>query len=168
MKETGYKLTKYILMFMTASFIGWVYEIICMFVLFRIYADRGVLHLPMCPIYGFGILVLYFIFRKVKNPGIIFFGSVFITTAVEYFTYVFVEYRFHRILWTYESWPLNYKGRISAVSSLIFGIMATLFLKLMVPLFDKLFGSRAKNIAATVVTAISVFCIFWELRFLGA
>ena len=152
-------------MFMSASFIGWLYEIICVFVLFGTYMDRGVLHLPCCPIYGFGILALYFVFRKTKNPFLIFFGSTLITTAVEYATYMFVLCRFHITLWTYEGWLLNYKGRISLISSCIFGIMALLFLKFMVPLLNKLFDSKGRAFAAIAVSLLFIFCFFWELRF---
>ena len=68
MKEKiWYSLTEYLLMFFLASFIGWLYEIICVYVVFGKYLDRGVLHIPCCPIYGFGMLILFFIFRKRKN-----------------------------------------------------------------------------------------------------
>ena len=89
-------------MFFLASLIGWLYEIGCMYVLFHAYTDRGVLHLPCCPIYGFGLLMLYGIFHKEKNPFVIFAGSALISTAVEYLTYEFVWYRYHVMLWTYE------------------------------------------------------------------
>ena len=121
-------LTKYLLMFLLASFIGWLYEITCVYVFFRKYLDRGVLHIPCCPIYGFGMLILYFLFRKIKNPAAIFLGSVFITTSVEYLTAIVLEYKFHNILWTYKNLPLNFQGRISAISSFRFGVMALLFM----------------------------------------
>ena len=39
---------------------GWLYEVACVYVMFGIYVDRGVLHLPACPIYGFGMLLMKF------------------------------------------------------------------------------------------------------------
>ena len=159
-------ITKHILMFILASFIGWAYEIGCVYVLYNTYYDRGVLHLPMCPIYGFGLLVLYVIFLKVKNPVIIFTGSTVITTAVEYISYEAVWHFSNVALWTYEDWPLNYKGKISLISSLIFGLMALLFLKLMVPVLNKIFKTKAKLIASIMVTIFVIFCVVWELRFI--
>ena len=166
MNKAYYAITKYLLMFFLSSFIGWVYEIICVYVLFHCYMDRGVLHIPCCPIYGFGLLILYFIFRKVKNPFVVFGGSVAITTTVEYLTYVFVEYKYHVILWTYEGWPLNYKGRVSAISSIIFGLLAVSFLKLAVPVIERIYGSKAKKAVSLFVTALFFFCVGWESTFL--
>lgn len=159
-------ITEYLLMFLLASFIGWLYEIICVYVVFHTYLDRGVLHIPCCPIYGFGMLILYFIFRKVKNPIIIFSGSVIITTAVEYLTAVVLEYRFHKILWTYSNWPLNFRGRICAISSCLFGIMALLFMKLIVPVLDRIYKSKARNTVSLSVILIYLCIIAWEVHFI--
>ena len=51
-------ITEYLLLFSLASCIGWLYEMACVFIIYGYYFDRGVLHLPMCPIYGVGILLL--------------------------------------------------------------------------------------------------------------
>ena len=153
-------------MFILAAFIGWLYEVVCTYALFQIYVDRGVLHLPLCPIYGFGILLLYLIFRKVKNPFAVFAGSAVITTVIEYITSVAAEYFFHVELWSYEPWPLNYQGRISLISSCIFGLMAVIFLKLAVPLIERVYQTKAKTIISLFVTLLYLFCIIWELRFI--
>lgn len=158
-------ITKYMLMFLLASFIGWVYEIVCVYVVFGKYFDRGVLHIPCCPIYGFGILILYFLFRKVKNPFVIFFGSAFITTAVEYVTALVAEYKFHRILWSYRNWPLNFQGRISLISTCLFGIMALLFLKLIVPVLDRIYRSKVKNAVSLSVVIFFLWIIAHEVHF---
>mgnify|MGYP002851993794 CR=1 FL=1 len=99
MRNKIYNLTKYILVFFLASFVGWLYEMACVYIIIGSYMDRGVLHIPICPIYGFGILVLYFIFRKTKNPFIILCGSIAITTVIEYLTAIVAEYKFHLLLW---------------------------------------------------------------------
>ena len=83
MKKAFSAITEYLLLFMLAAFLGWLYEIGCVYVMFHHYQDRGVLHLPMCPIYGFGILLLLGIFRERKNIFLLFFGSALIATAIE-------------------------------------------------------------------------------------
>lgn len=157
--------TKYMLMFLLASFIGWLYEIVCVYVMYKTYYDRGVLHIPCCPIYGFGMLILYFLFRKVKNPLIVFTGSVVITTTVEYIAAIVLEYRFHRILWTYRDWPLQFQGRVSAISSCLFGIMALLFMKLIVPGLNRIYASRVKNAVSAAVIILFLWIIAWEVHF---
>ncbi|MBO4909234.1 MAG: putative ABC transporter permease [Lachnospiraceae bacterium] len=157
--------TKYMLMFLLASFIGWLYEIGCVYVMYKTYYDRGVLHIPCCPIYGFGMLILYFLFRKVKNPLIVFTGSVVVTTTVEYIAAIVLEYRFHRILWTYRDWPLQFQGRVSAISSCLFGIMALLFMKLIVPGLNRIYASKVKNAVSAAVIILFLCIIAWEVHF---
>ena len=157
-------ITEYLLLFGLASFIGWLYEIICVWVMFRTYYDRGILHIPICPIYGFGILLLILIFRKVENQLGLFIGSVIVTTGVELLSSYVLEYRFRLILWTYEGWPLSFQNRISAVSSCLFGLMAVMFIKLIKPPIDKLFGSKYRVAAACAVCLLLVICISVELK----
>ena len=154
---------KYLLIFGLASFIGWLYEMICVRIIYGQFYDRGILRIPICPIYGFGILVLIFIFQKIKNPFLLFVGSVFVTTVVELVTSYVLEYKFNLILWTYDGWPLSFQDRISAVSSCIFGLMAVIFIKLIKPPVDKVFGSKYKTTAALSVILLFVISIAGEL-----
>ena len=162
-----YSAAKYLLLFFLASFMGWLYEVTCVYAMFGVYIDRGVLHLPACPIYGFGMLILYAAFHKVKNPLIIFAGSALISTAVEYAAYEILYYGFNLVLWSYELWPLNYKGKICVISSCLFGLMTVLFMKLVVPPAEKLFDSKAKNYATAAVALFYIFCVGWEIYHLG-
>ncbi|MBR7088927.1 MAG: putative ABC transporter permease, partial [Lachnospiraceae bacterium] len=122
-----------------------------------------VLHLPMCPIYGFGVLLLVLVLRTVRNPFGIFLGSFLIASGVELAASYILEYGFHRILWSYEGWPLSFQDRISLVSSLIFGVMATVFIKLVKPQIDKLFKSKHAAAAAVIVSMLFVAGVSWEL-----
>ncbi len=155
---------RYAFDFMLASHLGWLYEIVCVWILLRAYYDRGVLHLPMCPIYGFGLFVLLVVFRKNAHPLPVFAGSFLITSVIELAASYIVEYGFHTILWTYEGWPLNFQNRISAVSSGIFALMAVLFINVIRPLTEKLFSSRYGRIAAVVIWTLVGFCILWEVH----
>lgn len=155
-------ITEYLLLFGLASFIGWLYEIICVWVLFRTYYDRGILYIPICPIYGFGILILIFLFRNIKNPTGLFIGSAYVTTAVELISSYVLEYRFNMVLWTYEGWPFSFQNRISAVSSCLFGLMAVMFIKLIKPPFDRLFSSEYRWIGVGAVWIITLICVLIE------
>lgn len=150
-------------MFMAASFTGWVYEVLCTYVLFHFWADRGVLHLPLCPIYGFGMMILYLIFFRVKNPLLIFCGSAVITTVIELVASYVLEYCFKARLWSYGGWPFNFDDRISLISSCIFGLLSLMFMKLIVPLTERIYASKAKKNTAAFVVLLYVFCIVWEI-----
>ena len=152
-------------MFLIAAFVGWLYEIICVFVMYGVYYDRGILHLPLCPIYGIGMFVIYGLFHRIKNKGFIFIGSALIATLVELVTSYVAEYKFHVIMWTYEGWPLNFQNRISAISSIIFGLMAVLFMWGIYPVIHKIYLSKYKWNIAIITVVFTCLCIGWELRF---
>lgn len=166
MKKALYLISEYLLLFGLAAFIGWVYEIVCVYVLYGEYFDRGVLHLPMCPIYGFGILFLMFVFRKTKNVFLIFFGSAILTTVIELGASYVIEYFLKDTLWDYSDWAFDYQGRISLISSAMFGLMAVLFLRLVRPPVGKTFRSKARPFLTVFTLALACFCVCWELRFL--
>ena len=155
-------ITEYILLFALASCIGWLYEMVCVWILYGYYFDRGVLHLPMCPIYGVGILLLMLVLKRVNHTAGIFLGSFIIATGVELGASYLLEYGFHRILWSYEGWPGSFQDRISLVSSIIFGLMATIFIKVIKPPIDRLFRSDHADFAAAVVVLLFIAAAAWE------
>lgn len=145
--------------FIAAAFGGWVYEEICVYLLYHHIYNRGMLHLTICPIYGFGAWGLYMLLHKVKRSSLYFLLSVVIASAFEYGCSYLLEFLFHKSFWTYEGWPLSIQNRISLISSLIFGLLAVIFAKLLLPALKKAIGKGNKNlwfvisIAAAAVTA---------------
>lgn len=119
--------------FLAASLGGWIYEEICIYILYHHIYNRGMLHLPICPIYGFGAWGLWLLLRRVKNTGAFFALSVITASAFEFGCSYLLELLFHRSYWTYEGWPLSVDNRISLVSSMIFGLLAVIFAKMILP-----------------------------------
>ncbi len=161
-KKTYLFITEYVLLFALASFFGWLYEMGCVFVIYGYYFDRGVLHLPMCPIYGVGILLLMLVLKRVNHTAGIFLGSFIVATGVELGASYLLEYGFHRVLWSYEGWPGSFQDRISLVSSIIFGLMATIFIKVIKPPIDRLFRSDHADFAAAIVVLLFIAAAAWE------
>ena len=124
--------------FVIAAFGGWIYEEICVWLLYHMVVNRGMLHLTICPIYGFGAWGLYLLLRKVNSSALFFVLSVFIASAFEYACSYLLEWVFHRTYWTYADWPFSVQDRISLVSSLIFGLLAVLFAKGIIPFLRKI------------------------------
>lgn len=127
----------YVLEFSVCAFCGWLYEEGLELVVNHAYADRGVLHLPLLPIYGFGGLLLVWLFRKRNHPVFVFLVSTIATTVLE----LAASYPLEKILgylpWDYGEWFLNFEGRISLFSSLIFGGLALLLVNAVHPLCRK-------------------------------
>lgn len=152
---------RYYLYFMLYSFAGWLWEKIFMLIIYHTFEERGFLHIPICSIYGFGILLVLFLFYE-KNYSLttIFLGSAFVTCALEFFTSWEMEKLFHRTWWDYSGWIFNFQGRISFLSSIAFGIGSILVVKFIQPLLckvlDKYFRLEISKILGVMLLIITV------------
>lgn len=127
----------YVMEFIVYSFGGWLYEILLEFAVYHQYSDRGILHFPICPIYGFFGLLLLVIFRKKNDILTVFVGSTILTTLLELGASYLLEKMGYRP-WDYSNWILHYEWRISLVSSLIFGVMSVIVINLIHPFMRKI------------------------------
>ena len=72
------------------SFIGWIWETgVGVFTQGR-FIDRDVLNGPLCPVYGFGCILIVVLLDDVINPLALFLASGFIACLLEYVTSVVV------------------------------------------------------------------------------
>lgn len=144
--------------FVLYSFIGWIYETVLTSIVWGEFAERGFLHLPLCVIYGFSAMLLILLLRKIKSPPLIFLAGGGIVTAIELAASYVLE-AFGQILWDYEDWALDFQGRISLGSSLIFGLMCLILMKLLHPfclkIFEKIPPTSVKISALILLLAIS-------------
>ncbi len=138
------------------SFIGWAYETVLTSLAWGKFADRGWLHLPLCPIYGFFAFAVLLIMGKMKSVPLIFTAGTAVTTAAELAASYILELFVDEPLWEYDQWDYNFQGRIALGSSLVFGVMCVLLIKILHPFFDKLTGKmsgRTALITASVILA---------------
>lgn len=91
MKEMNRKqiISLLILGFAGAAIGGWIYEEICVYVMYHYIYNRGMLHLPLCPIYGFGAWGLYALFHKCKRELWVVFNLQSNKIAFEYQSIIF-------------------------------------------------------------------------------
>ena len=112
------------LYFITYSFLGWCCETTYVSLAKRSFVNRGFLYGPLCPIYGFGaLLVLYSLEPFAKHLIIIFGLAMIVTSSLEYFTSWLMEAIFHIRWWDYTTYKYNIKGRICLKNTLLFGIL---------------------------------------------
>ena len=140
------------------SFIGWVYETVLTWAVLGYYVDRGMLHLPLCPIYGFCALALLLIFHRIKSVPVIFVLGTVLTTAAELAASYVLEWFTDERLWNYADWKFNFQGRIAPGSSLIFGVLCVILMKLLHPalvhILDKISGKKIKISAGIIIAVI--------------
>lgn len=111
--------------FMIYAFLGWCCEVIFAAVTEGRFINRGFLNGPVCPIYGFGMLMtVFFLWRLRRNIILFFLGAALLTTLLEFFTGYILERFFHTKWWDYSDKPFNIKGYVCPEFTIIWGLGA--------------------------------------------
>ncbi len=132
-----YSISSLILIFFILSFVGWLWEVLLHLVSDGIFVNRGVLHGPWLPIYGFGcILILTLLYRFRSKPYLLFFMSVILCGVVEYSTSYYLEVTNGMKWWDYTGYFLNINGRVCAEGLLVFGIGSMFVVYFIAPILD--------------------------------
>ncbi len=150
------------LKFMIYAFLGWCMETVYCSAVRKRFVYRGFLYGPYCPIYGVGAKVINFVLGSVDtSPAaditLIFFGGMFLCSAVEYAASFLLEKLFGLTLWDYSSYPLNLKGRIWVGYSLWWGLVCVVLVKVIDPFVAGLLGRLTEKIL--IAAAVFLFVI---------
>ncbi len=125
----------YLWLFIIYAFIGWITEVIYATVTRGKFVNRGFLNGPVCPIYGFGVLLVIGLLLQVKgNILLLFLGSVLLTSMLEWLTGWTLEKIFHHKWWDYSDSPFNLNGYICLKFSLMWGMACVLIINVIHPL----------------------------------
>jgi len=156
---TKYKKVIYEILFcfILCGVIGWIYETAYVLIASQMLTDRGILFishignfpvvwgLPFILMYGVGGALLIWCFKPfAKKPVLLFFVCVVSMTIFEFFTSYFYELIWGQILWDYSSNFMNFQGRICLGTSLMWGILGLLSVKVFGPFFHRLYA-KIKN-----------------------
>ncbi len=115
---------QYFLYFIIYAIIGYVSEVIYCAILDKRLTNRGFLHGPYLPIYGFGaLLVVIPLLYFDAHPILVFFIAVALTSTLEYVTSFLMEKLFNTKLWDYSHKAVNINGRVCLLNSTLFGMM---------------------------------------------
>ena len=128
--------TKYFLLFMMYSTLGWIMEVTCKLFEKKKFINRGFLIGPYCPIYGFGCLGMIILLKKYLNdPLALFVMATVICSILEYATSYIMEKLFNARWWDYKNKKYNINGRICLETMLPFGILGCLVMYFINPFF---------------------------------
>ena len=150
-KEFSRTAFRYVFEFMLAGFIGWLYEVATVWVMWGYFDNRGMLHMPIVPIYAVGAFLLLAVLREKKRNPVFELGASYL-----------LEFIFHKQFWTYRSWKFSILDRSSLISSGIFGIFALLYFFLVHPMSGKLSEKLPKWLCITF-SAISAAAVLTDL-----
>lgn len=120
------------------GFIGWVYESILCSVKARKWINRGFLHGPYCPIYGFGAVTVILVLGRISNPVALFFLGALLTCTLEYITSWGMEKLFHARWWDYRYMKFQINGRVCLAGAVIFGAMTVIVIKAVHPFVSEM------------------------------
>lgn len=127
-------INNYLFLFYTASFCGFLWEVLLYLIQEHRFCNRGFFYGPWLPIYGVGAVIIYFfLHNQKKHPVRCFLYSGIIGAAVELLTGWFLLTFFHTRYWDYTRQFLNLGGYICLYSILGFALAGTILICFAVP-----------------------------------
>lgn len=143
--------------FLIYSFFGWCLEVVYQAVEQGKFINRGFLNGPYCPIYGFGVIIVTGALDPIKsNAVVLFFGSVLLTSMLEFITGFVLEKIFHMHWWDYSEEKFNIRGYICLKFSLLWGVACIIVVRIIHPAVS-VFVDKFPATAGIVI--ISVYMI---------
>jgi Predicted membrane protein len=158
-----------ILFFTIYSFLGWVLETAFASITAKKFVNRGFLKGPICPIYGFGAVLVIQLSKLLSNAfenhfALLFLNilfSIILVTILEYITGLFLEKIFQCKWWDYSDNSFNLHGYICLKYSLLWGLLAFLLIQLMHPIISQVIFIFP-DIYKDVLTAFFFICLFTD------
>lgn len=150
----------YLLYFFIYAFLGWICESIFCSIGNKKIINRGFLNGPICPIYGFGaIIIICFLTRFQNNIVLLFLFGVLITSILEYMTGYILEKIFNTKWWDYSNRKFNIKGRVCLRNSILFGIMGIFLIKFIHNSIIHVVSIIPNIVILVIVSIISIYLI---------
>ena len=166
-KREKYGLSRLFLLTMLLSYFGWLFET-GYFLLYKgKYSDRGFLTLPFCPIYGCSLVFLYLLLgtpnrgkgRSFSRWFLYLLLCFLLPSVIELFIGVIFDKLWNRRLWTYFGYPYNLNGYICLRNSILWGIMAFLFMKYLFPPIKKAVGKIPRRWSDRIAFVLFAFVL---------
>lgn len=136
-----------LLYFFIYAVLGWILETVYAFGVLGHFEKRGFLYGPLCPIYGWGAVILIGCLKKYKSkPLKLFIYSAIIFSVFEYVAGFALDALFADRWWDYTNDFMNLNGRISIFFSFAWGFIALIFIHFVHPFIEKIAKKVLKKI----------------------
>ena len=161
---TQYSFLQVIMFFFAYCFLGWIWETGYVSIREHKFVNRGFLHGPLIPIYGFGAMAILFATLPVKdNLWLVFICGMFGASALELVTGCTMEAIFHVRYWDYTNIPTNIKGYISLPTSIVWGLFSILMIKFI----HRPIEHAVLSLSQTATEVLTVFLVMFGSMDLG-
>ena len=140
---TYYQIFSYFIIY---SFIGWCVEVVFHAVRFGRVINRGFLNGPVCPVYGFGVILVFGVLNIIAalySPTggvagipipILYVLGLLLTSFVEFMGGFLLDKFFHARWWDYRNEKFNIGGYVCLKFSLIWGAGIVLIVRIFHPM----------------------------------
>ncbi len=148
----------YVWCFFIFSFLGWCGEVVFAAICEKRFVNRGFLNGPLCPIYGFGVVLIDFVMRPFgRNIAVLMVGSMVLGSALEWLAGFLLEKLFHQKWWDYSNQPHNLNGYICLRFSLLWAVAGMAVVRFVVPHTRRLTALLPKPVGiALLIVLISL------------
>lgn len=164
-------ISKYFLMFIIYSFIGWAIEVAGAYYNERKFINRGFLIGPYCPIYGCGgVLITIGLTQYYNNTITLFVMAMVLCAILEYATSYILEKLFHARWWDYSKRKYNINGRICLETMVPFGLLGCFIIYMANPIlyrFLDLFPVNVMNTIALIIAILFVIDILLSVKIIS-
>ena len=161
------ELINLIILFFIYSFIGWFIEVLEGVINRKDLVNRGFLIGPLCPIYGFGAIIMIKILTKYQNNYLlVFLLGALICSLLEYFASLILEKIFNTRWWDYRDKKIHINGRICLEVMILFGIGSLVLMGIMNPIVSKvlLLPDKVKIIMCIVMIVLFLIDITFTIK----
>lgn len=135
----GFSLYQLVWFFVLYSFLGWCSEVCFCSINTGKWVNRGFLSGPVCPIYGFGMLIILVVLTPLKhNLLLLFVGAMLLASLLELVTGYLLKKLFHTSWWDYSDHRFQLGGYICLKFSILWGAAGTAVVLLLHPAIQML------------------------------
>ena len=167
----GYSFLQVIWYFLIYSVLGWCVEVIYCTVNDGKVTNRGYLNGPVCPIYGFGMVMVLFLLRiagfsdvTTASVPILFIGGMVLASAVEFLGGWGLMKLFGMRWWDYSSRPFNIGGYICLQFSIVWGLGAVAVIRIVQAPLSRIVENRFFAGIFMIIVCIAA-CIIYLIDF---
>ena len=135
----GLSLYQILAYFLIYSCIGWCLEVVYAAVTTGQLVNRGFLNGPVCPIYGFGMIIVLFALTPLQHSILLLYiGGVILPSALE-LVGGWALYKLYRTRWwDYSDYPFNIGGYICLEFCLLWGVGTLVVMRIVHPVIANL------------------------------
>ena len=130
----GFSLYHILAYFLIYSCIGWCLEVIYAAATTGQLVNRGFLNGPVCPIYGFGMVIVLFALTPLQHSILLLYlGGVILPSALELVGGWALYKLYHTRWWDYSDFPFNIGGYICLEFCLLWGVGTLVVMRVVHP-----------------------------------